>query len=211
MNSLWRTILPLLAVAVIGLPLFSAETTSLATTYVQTGLAQAKADAAVSSLAQDLKEETDPLRQKMENAHRKAIGIYDVLRNNEEKRGESKSQSLIETIQRTKDQTESDFRTACAARNALDTQWRQASDLGNQLRQAFNHLSNVDRAFKEARLDITQLVPLYAEIEAKAVEASAQAKAVPIAYTSMCETWEGVATEADRLRKSSSEVMTPTH
>jgi len=201
MNRITYRIIPFLAIASLGGPVFSAEPPSLATIYVQVSTAQAKADAALVALGKDIQTGLELQRRKLENAQQKANQIYSSLMSVEEKKGEMKNQSLLDSIQTIRTKVETEWRAAGEAREVQEAAWRRASELDNQLRSAFKSLADVNRSLKDAQLDIAPISQLYDTIAAKAIEADTEAKNVLAAYTALCKTWDDIVTEADGFGK----------
>jgi chromosome segregation ATPase len=168
--------------------------------YTAAATARAKADAQLTIVSQDLDGKIsgiDAARPKIDNDRNSAQQKYDELFQAENKKGDIKDQGFMDAIQATKNKVEDKFRDTQGTRNDLDTRQRNDWGLSNSLRQALNNASVVESCLKDAHADISLMVQIYAEIEAKAADLDADAKDIGTTYAGLATTWDGELAKAN--------------
>ncbi len=172
----------------------------LIASYTAAATARAKADAQLMLVSQDLDGKNsgiDAARPRIDNDRNSAQQKYDELYQAESKKGDIKDQAFMDSIQPIKQKVEDRFRDCQNNRNDLDTRQRNDWNTMNSLRNALNNAAVVESSLKDAHADLSLMVQLYAEIEARAADLDADAKDVGSTYATLVTTWDGELAKAN--------------
>lgn len=221
MKSAFVKILPLLALGALGSSVYSAEkpavvaaapasapaaaATDLTAVYLAIAVAKAKTEASLSTLVQLIDSRTNGLndiRGQIDANRQKAFAIYDTLRNEEEAKGEQqKSSSFIASCQAARAKLDTATNQTGQERSLLDQKLNMAAEQIGQLRNVYNSTENLERALKEAHLDLTAVERVYSDVEYKAKTIDVVIKDSMGAYAVVDKTWATLKKEAESFNK----------
>jgi hypothetical protein len=199
-----HSILPFIAVAACAGAASAADATApsaadLVASYTAAATARAKADAALMVLSQDLDTHAtgvDAAKGRIDNGHQAANRQYDEHIQTEQKKGDTKDQTLIDACQAAKTRLDAEYSDNWTTRNDLDARHNTDGAGYQELHQALEAAASVETHLKNAHGDLGLLIQLYAQIEARAGELDAEAKAGAATYATLGATWDGEVTKA---------------
>ncbi len=163
-----------------------------AANYTKVAAAKAKAEVAMKTLAplaDNRANGVDQARMRADLAARKVLELIDVRIRTEEQRGESKDQTNLDNLRKTRTGIETKIRDGEPSKRTLELKSTAVAEAGNRMRELMSATENLERQLKSTDLDVASVIPIYTEIETKALSVAADATSTINESTAVATEW----------------------